>query len=142
MVLSSYRKDSGLSRQSYEFDELTQTYLIFKSNGVLIDIASPKGGKAEADIFSKEKIHNKIFLEDDMATMLLENTLSTASIDPNEYDAIYIVGEKGAMFDLPMDPSLQEIILNLYKREETVINIKIRKISIKTPFTRRIWNSL
>lgn len=122
IVLSSYGKDQGASRPGYEFDELSQAYLIFKDNGLMVDIASPKGGKVEADKFSKEKIYNKNFLADDTAVKKLQNTLTTASIDPNEYDAIYIVGGKGAMFDLPFDPSLQEIIFNLYKREETVIS--------------------
>ena len=122
MVISSYGKDNGKIRPGYEFDEFSQAYLIFKNNGLLINIASPKGGKAEPDNFNKEKLYNKIFLEDESAVKLLENAKATASIDANDYDAIYIVGGKGAMFDLPFDPSLQEIILNLYKREGTVIS--------------------
>ncbi len=122
MVLSSYGKDNGEIRPGYEFDEFTQAYLIFKNNGLLIDIASPKGGKVEADNFNKEKIYNKIILENDTVLNLLENTISTASINADDYDAIYIVGGKGAMFDLPFDPSLQDILLNLYKREGTVIS--------------------
>ncbi len=122
IVLSSNGQDQGETKPGYEFDELSQAYLIFKNNGLLVDIASPKGGKVEADKFSREKIYNKNFLADDTAVKKLENTKTTASIDPNDYDAIYIVGGKGAMFDLPFDPALQEIILNLYKREGTVIS--------------------
>ena len=122
IVLSSYGKDQGTTRPGYEFDELSQAYLIFKNNGLLVDIASPKGGKVEADKFSKEKIYNKNFLADDTAVRNLENSQTTASIDPNEFDAIYIVGGKGAMFDLPFDTALQDIILNLYKRQGTVIS--------------------
>ncbi len=122
MVLSSYGSENGEKRPGYEFDEFSQAYLIFKNNGLLVDIASPKGGKVGADNFNKDKPYNKIFLEDDAAVKLLENTRTTASINADEYDAIYIVGGKGAMFDLPYDPSLQDIILNLYKREGTIIS--------------------
>ena len=52
----------------------------------------------------------------------MNNTLATSKVDASKYDAIYIVGGKGAMFDLPFDPSLQDIILNLYRREGTVIS--------------------
>lgn len=122
MVVSSYGKDMGAVRPGYEFDEFSQAYLIFKNNNLFINVASPKGGKVEPDKFNKEKTYNKILLEDKVALNLLDNTKTTASINPDKYDAIYIVGGKGAMFDLPYDPSLQDIILNLYNRKETVIS--------------------
>ena len=64
MVLSSYGKDSGKERPGYEFDEFSQAYLIFRNNGLSIDIASPKGGKVEADEFNKEKPYNLSMLKD------------------------------------------------------------------------------
>ncbi|RSC92705.1 DJ-1/PfpI family protein [Tenacibaculum singaporense] len=122
MVVSSYGKDLGATRPGYEFDEFSQAYLIFKNNGLTIDIASPKGGNVEADKFNREKEYNKAVLEDTKALSLLNNTKATANINAENYNAIYIVGGKGAMFDLPYDPSLQDIILNLYNRKETVIS--------------------
>lgn len=122
MVVSSYGKDLGESRPGYEFDEFSQAYLIFKNNGLAIDIASPRGGKVEADKFNAEKSYNQQVLEDKSAMALLEQTKPTSAVDPFAYDAIYIVGGKGAMFDLPYDPALQDILLNLYHREGTVIS--------------------
>ena len=122
MVVSSYGKDLGATRPGYEFDEFSQAYLIFKNNNFSIDVASPKGGKVEADKFNKEKAYNKAILEDKIGLNLLDNTISTTSVNPENYDAIYIVGGKGAMFDLPYDPSLQDIVLNLYNRKGTVIS--------------------
>ena len=122
MVVSSYGKDMGSVRPGYEFDEFSQAYLIFKNNNLSVDVCSPKGGKVEADKFNKEKAYNKALLEDKGALSLLDNTMATASVSPEAYDAIYIVGGKGAMFDLPYDPSLQDIVLNLYTREGTVIS--------------------
>lgn len=122
MVLSSYGKSQGDLRPGYEFDEFSQAYLIFQNNHLLIDIASPKGGEVEADKFDKEKPYNKLVLQDERALTLLKNTIPTANIEAAEYDAVYIVGGKGAMFDLPFDPSLQDIILNLHQRDETVIS--------------------
>ncbi|MBO0330364.1 DJ-1/PfpI family protein [[Muricauda] lutisoli] len=122
MVVSSYGKDMGAARPGYEFDEFSQAYLIFKNNDLAIDVASPKGGKVEADKYNKDKPYNKILLEDKYALNLLEHTKATADINAVDYDAIYIVGGKGAMFDLPYDPSLQDIVLNLYHRDNTVIS--------------------
>ncbi len=122
MVVSSYGKDMGEIRPGYEFDEFTQAYLIFKKNNLHIDVASPKGGKVEADQFNEEKTYNQAVLQDQKILDLLDNTMATSTVDPSVYDAIYIVGGKGAMFDLPFDPSLQDIILTLYRREGTVIS--------------------
>jgi len=122
MVVSSYGKDMGAARPGYEFDEFSQAYLIFKNNGLSIDVASPKGGKVEADEFNQEKPYNKILLEDKSALSLLDHTIATADINAADYDAIYIVGGKGAMFDLPYDPALQDIISNLYNKEGAIIS--------------------
>jgi len=121
MVVSSYGKDLGATRPGYEFDEFSQAFAIFKNNNLAIDVASPKGGNVEADKFNKEKPYNNVVLQDSEAMALLNNTQPTPSINPAEYDAIYIVGGKGAMFDLPYDSALQDIILNMYQREGTVI---------------------
>lgn len=122
MVVSSYGKDLGKTRPGYEFDEFSQAYLIFKDNKLSIDVASPKGGKVEADEYNKDKPYNKILLEDKYALNLLDHTKATADINAAEYDAIYIVGGKGAMFDLPYDPALQDIISNLYNKEGAIIS--------------------
>ncbi|WP_224484029.1 type 1 glutamine amidotransferase domain-containing protein [Robertkochia aurantiaca] len=122
MVVSSYGKDLGETRPGYEFDEFTQAYLIFKKNNLVIDVASPKGGKVEADQFNKDKAYNQAVLNDPTTLEVLNNTLPTSKVDPSAYDAVYVVGGKGAMFDLPFDPSLQDIIVNLYRREGTVIS--------------------
>lgn len=122
MVLSSYGEASGEYRPGYEFDEFAQAYLIFSDNNLSVDIASPKGGSVESYQFNQDKAYNKAVLQDSSIMALLQNTLPTASINPNDYDAIYVVGGKGAMFDLPYDPSLQDIILEMYQREGTVIS--------------------
>lgn len=121
IVVSSYGKKEGKLRPGFEFDEYSQAYLIFKANGLDIDVASPKGGPAEADKFNRNKPYNKALLEDKVAIVKLQETLPTARVNPSLYSAIYVVGGKGAMFDLPYDPSLQELISAVYKKPDGVI---------------------
>lgn len=123
MVVSSYGKDLGKSRPGFEMDEFTQAYYIFIDNNISVEVASPKGGKAEADGYNSKKLYNKRYLEDKTAQLLLENTLSTVSVVNENYDAVYVVGGKGAMFDLPVDPSLQEIISKIYKNSGIVSSV-------------------
>lgn len=123
MVVSSYGKDAGKTRPGFVMDEFTQAYYIFIDNNISVEVASPKGGKVDADGYSPKKLYNKRFLEDKTALLLLENTLSTASLVNKNYDAVYVVGGKGAMFDLPVDPSLQEIISKIYKNKGVISSV-------------------
>lgn len=121
IIVSSYGKAEGVQRPGYEFEEFSRAYLIFKANGLEIDVASPKGGYVEADKFNRSKPYNKLVLEDADAMNLLKNTKATSQLNPFDYDAVYIVGGKGAMFDLPYDPSLQDILVSVYKKERGII---------------------
>lgn len=121
IVVSSYGKSEGKQRPGYEFEEFSQAWLIFKANGLEVDVASPKGGNAEPDEFNKTKPYNKLVVNDTKAMALLRNTIPTASIKPEQYAAIYIVGGKGAMFDLPFDPSLQDIIAKIYEKQKGIV---------------------
>lgn len=121
VVVSSYGKNAGKARPGYEFDEFSQAWLIFKSNGIDVDVASPRGGNAEPDEFNKTKPYNKLVLEDANAMNSLRNTLPTAKVKPASYEAVYIVGGKGAMFDLPVDPALQEIIVSIYQKQQGIV---------------------
>jgi len=120
MVVSSYGKDMGKTRPGFEMDEFSQAYLIFQANGLQIEVASPKGGKVESSSFNKEKIYNKLILNDKNALKLLGDTKTTTSIKIKDYDAIYIVGGKGPMFDLVVDASLQDILLEFYKQKKVI----------------------
>lgn len=120
IIVSSYGKDMGKTRPGFEMDEFSQAYLIFKANGLHIDVASPKGGEVEAGQFNKDKPYNKIVIEDSVAMWLLRNTKPTASLYASDYDAIYIAGGKGPMFDLVVDPSLQDLILEMNTNKSTI----------------------
>lgn len=121
IALSSYGKGAGKIRPGFEFDEYSQAYLIFKANGFDVDVTSPKGGAVEADEYNKAKPYNKELLSDQTAIAKLQNTIPTSQIKPELYDAIYVVGGKGAMFDLPFDPSLQEVIQKIYEQQKGIV---------------------
>lgn len=121
IALSAYGKGEGKIRPGFEFDEFSQAYLIFKANGLDIDVTSPKGGAVEADEYNKNKTYNKELLSDPVAMAMLQNTIPTANVKSENYAAIYVVGGKGAMFDLPFDPSLQEIIRKIYEEQNGIV---------------------
>jgi len=120
MVLSSYGQNAGETKPGFEFDEFSQSYSIFKKNGLAIDIASPKGGKVEADKYDASKPYNQDFLTDQQAVNKLDNSFKLSNINSSDYSAIFVVGGKGAMFDLPTDKNLQTLIANVYQNNGSI----------------------
>lgn len=118
MVISGYGQ--GDKQPGYEFDEFSKAYSVFKSNGIIVDVASPKGGQVEADKYDPSKSYNAKVLVDKAIMAKLNHTIPTNTIDATAYDAVFIVGGKGAMFDLPKDTALQNVIAQIYQQQGTV----------------------
>lgn len=119
MVLSGYGQPEQQA-PGYEFDEFAKAYLLFQAHGVVVDIASPQGGKVEADKYDPAKSYNQQVLNDPAIVAKLHNTLSTAQLKAADYNGIFIVGGKGAMFDLPRDTALQQLIADIYQQQGSV----------------------
>lgn len=115
IVVSSNGLDGGKIRPGFEMDELSQAYLIFHDNGLSVDIASPAGGAVVADQFDPAKPYNSRFMADREARAKLDATQSLASIREKDYQAVFIVGGKGAMFDLPIDTDLKAVLSATYE---------------------------
>jgi putative intracellular protease/amidase len=115
LVVSSNGLDDGKTRPGFEMDELTQAYAVFADNGLQVDIASPSGGAVVADKYNPAKPYNNSFLSDPKALAKLTSTRSIASIGNEKYAAIFIIGGKGAMFDLPVNASLKTMLAETYQ---------------------------
>ncbi|WP_296278166.1 type 1 glutamine amidotransferase domain-containing protein [Pseudoxanthomonas sp.] len=114
IVVSGEGRDQGKTRPGYEFDELSQAWLIFKANGLKVDVASPQGGAVEADKYNAQEPFNAALLGDAEAMRTLAATRSTRDVKAADYAAIYVVGGKGAMFDLPRDNALASLLAEAY----------------------------
>lgn len=114
IVVSGEGRDQGKTRPGYEFDELSQAWLIFKANGLQVDVASPQGGAVEADKYNAQDPFNAALLGDAEAMRTLAATRSTRDVKAADYAAIYVVGGKGAMFDLPRDNALASLLAEAY----------------------------
>jgi putative intracellular protease/amidase len=110
LVVSSEGRDAGKTRPGFEMDEFAQAYLVLRANGLTVEVASPAGGAVEADKFNKDDDHIKAMLADEAAQKLLLATRRTQDVRVGEHQAIFIIGGKGAMFDLPKDAALQTLL--------------------------------
>lgn len=88
--------------------EAAEPYIAFQSAGFKVDIASPKGGSVPVDPNSVENGSNdEKFTE---VTKLLQKTERIKDVVYEGYDAIFLAGGHGAMYDFPGDPDIQNIM--------------------------------
>jgi putative intracellular protease/amidase len=120
LIVSGAGRDSGRTRPGFEMDELSQAWHIFTSNGFAVTIASPQGGPVQSDRFDRTSGYNAAFLADSSAMRALHNTTPTAGLRADRYDAMFVVGGKGAMFDLPADTALARLAGAMYDRGAVV----------------------
>ncbi len=100
---------------SYDLEELVQSYLIFHRNNVKVDIVTPKGGAVLVKPNKDDLAHVADFKTKTTGLDKLANTLSAEQAGENDYDALFIVGGDGAVFDLPFDASTQQWITTFAK---------------------------
>ena len=120
LVVSSAGRDSGRTRPGFEMDELSQAWHIFRRNGFTVTIASPSGGAVQADRFDAAEASNAAFLADSSAMRALSDTRRTAGLQASRFDAVFVVGGKGAMFDLPADTALARLAGQMHDRGAVV----------------------
>ena len=96
-------------------EELTTPYYVFLDAGLSITVASIKGGVIPVDPMSKKAVGENSpsverFIKDSQAMEAIENSVSIEEIDFDEYDAIFLPGGHGTMWDLPSSEKLAEIV--------------------------------
>jgi len=110
IVVSSEGRDQGKTRPGFEMDEFSQSWLMLRANGLTVEVASPAGGPVEADRYNPKHDYNARLAADPEAQAALRQTRATAGLKAADYSAVLIMGGKGAMFDLPKDPGLQQLL--------------------------------
>lgn len=87
-------------------DEYAVPRRVFREAGFDIVTASPKGGKAPVDPRSTQEgtVDNEALAELENTTMLLE------AGDAGEYDAVFIPGGHGTMFDLATSQAVKTLL--------------------------------
>jgi putative intracellular protease/amidase len=115
LVVSSYGERAGQERPGFEMDELSQAYSVFTDNGFAVDIASPSGGEPVADEYDPAKPYNARVLKDPDFLGRFRQTLRLSELRAGHYRAIFVIGGKGAMFDLPTDTHLKLLIAEVYE---------------------------
>jgi putative intracellular protease/amidase len=117
IVLTSHAQLGNTGRPTgFYLGELTHALHVFERDGIQVDLASPRGGLPPMDGVQREDPVNRTFLENKGWMERLGKTARLADVDPSRYDAVYVPGGHGTMFDLPEDTHLQAVLSAVYSR--------------------------
>jgi putative intracellular protease/amidase len=99
-------------------EEVATPYIAFKTQGFEVTLASIHGGQAPIDPRSKTtEVQGKLWTE---VLAALENTPAVTSLSSADYDAIFLPGGHGTMFDMPANQDLQ-LLLREFAESDKVI---------------------
>lgn len=115
-IMGSSDKSTG-----YELTELSRAYYVFLANGFEVDVASPLGGNPPVIIDGDDMgIFDYAFMNDVVAQDKIKNSLKIDDVVAEDYEAVYFVGGKGAMFDFPENAKIQSIVQQYYQSGKVI----------------------
>lgn len=125
MILTSHSEmENTDSKTGLWIGEFTDPYYEFVDQGYEVTLASPKGGEPPVDPLSKltENItaSNRRFQNDDIAQQKFKNTLTLKQVNPAEFDALFIPGGHGPLWDLATDETTGKIIVDMLRDSKPV----------------------
>ncbi|NES21090.1 MAG: type 1 glutamine amidotransferase domain-containing protein [Symploca sp. SIO3E6] len=127
LIVATSHSQLGISNKptGMWLEELTVPYYQFIDAGVSVIIASVKGGLIPIDPGSQKTLGENSpsverFLKDPQAKRAIEESVAIEEIKPSEYDAIFLPGGHGTMWDLPQSDRLTQIIAQALKQNRVV----------------------
>jgi putative intracellular protease/amidase/sugar lactone lactonase YvrE len=99
-------------------EEFALPYLELAANGVEMTIASPKGGAMPIDPRSLPTPAQEIEWQSAIAAS--QQTIELSAVNSTEFDAIFLPGGHGPMFDLPDNRDLQQLLREFHEAGKIV----------------------
>ena len=106
-------------------EELATPYYEFADAGVAVTMASIKGGVIPIAPESKKPIGENSqsvdrFLQDKTAIAAINNTQAIDNVNADTYDAVFLPGGHGTMWDFPNRKPLADVISQVYAQDKVV----------------------
>ncbi len=120
VVTSHAIKGSTGQATGYFLAEVSHPWDVLNDAGYEIDFVSPKGGAAPVDGFDLTDPVNAKFWNDKKYQEKITHTLKPSDVNPKDYVAVYFAGGHGAMWDLPENTEIQEIVTKIYEHNGIV----------------------
>ncbi|HIK32148.1 MAG TPA: type 1 glutamine amidotransferase domain-containing protein [Oscillatoriales cyanobacterium M59_W2019_021] len=124
VITSHDRLGETGQKTGFWLEELASPYYVFVDAGAEVTLASIKGGEPPLDPKShlpeSQTESTQRFMADEEAKTRLQNTVAIADINAEDYDAIFLSGGHGTMWDFPNSVELTQT-LEAFDRDGKVI---------------------
>ncbi|WP_445487370.1 type 1 glutamine amidotransferase domain-containing protein [Niallia sp. 03133] len=117
MVVTNHKEMNEEKATGIWLSEFAEAYLEFSKKGYDVTVASPLGGTAPVDPGSVDESTPQEFLE---TKHYLQDTVNLNQVSAEDFDAIFLPGGHGTMFDLPKSKKLQELLRDFYEEDKIV----------------------
>jgi putative intracellular protease/amidase/catechol 2,3-dioxygenase-like lactoylglutathione lyase family enzyme len=110
MVLTSHDQLGNTGRPTgFWLEEFAAPYFVFRDAGVVLTLASPKGGQPpldpKSDLPENQTPAMTRFKKDAAAQQALANTVKLADVKGEDFDTVFYPGGHGPMWDLAESPT-------------------------------------
>jgi putative intracellular protease/amidase len=103
-------------------EELAAPYNVFEDAGIIITVASPKGGKVPLDPKSEQDDALTPtalrFLEDETAINNITHSIPLKEVNAEDFDAVFLPGGHGPMWDLAENVVLRQLLEAFHKEHK------------------------
>ncbi|ASF37802.1 Putative intracellular protease/amidase [Halobacillus alkaliphilus] len=117
MVLTNHDKITDETPTGVWLSEFGEAYNEFKQHGYEVTVASPNGGVVPVDPNSVSEDEPQEILD---TKPHLESTAPIADFSAEQFDAVFLPGGHGTMFDFPDNETLQKLLRNFYEADKYV----------------------
>jgi putative intracellular protease/amidase len=125
MVLTSHSELGTTGKKTgFWVEEFAAPYYVLVDAGVVVEIASPKGGQPPIDPKSEapdaQTAATKRFYADENVQKKMANTEQLSAVNELNYDAVFYPGGHGPLWDLANDEHSIALIEAFYKHHKPV----------------------
>lgn len=116
IVLTNQKTVGNTNKETgFHFSEFSRPYEFFVSHGYKVTVASPLGGECPITSPHPEDKINALFYGNPEKMKIIKETKKLDDLRNEHFDAVYVAGGHGAMFDLPNNASLATIMNITYE---------------------------
>ncbi len=98
----------------FHFSEFSHAYDFFVNHGYEVTVASPLGGECPITSPHPEDKINALFYGSPDKMKIVKETIKLDDLHNQHFNAVYVAGGHGAMFDLPNNKALETIMKSTF----------------------------
>jgi putative intracellular protease/amidase len=118
MIVTSHDRIDAQHATGLWLEEFALPFEAFRSQGYSITVASPRGGAAPIDPRSEPAAGAAPTW--DAARAALQHTVPLATLNAADYDAVFLPGGHGTMFDLPDNADLAALLRDVAAADKVI----------------------